>query len=140
MIDPGPLALLQAPNICIVGSLKKDGSPSTNPCWVSTDGEYLLLNSSYGRAWPKNLLRDARVACTVINAENMYEYATFWGFVEESTFEGAEDHIHELAKKYMGLDRYPFLLPGEQRIIFKVKPVKVFHLESEGEPPERDDL
>lgn len=139
-MDPEVRKLLDRPNICVVGSLRTDGSPSTNPCWVSTDGEYVLLNSSYGRKWPRNLERDSRVACTIINHDNLYEYVTFWGHVAEHTFEGAEEHIHELARKYLGLDKYPYLLPGEQRVIFKIKPDRHFHLQSEGEPPERDDL
>jgi PPOX class probable F420-dependent enzyme len=140
MIAPGPLALLEGPNICIVGSLTKDGQPSTNPAWVSTDGEHVLLNSSEGRGWPRNLQNDVRVSCTVINHENIYEYVTFWGRVTERTFEGAEEHIHQLAKKYLGLDRYPYLLPGEQRVTLKITPDRFYHLQSQGEPPARTDL
>lgn len=140
MLDPSVRALLDAPNICVVGSLKNDGAPSTNPAWVSTDGEHILLNSSEGRAWPRNLERDTRVACTIVNGQNMYEYVTFWGRVTERTHDGAEEHIHELAKKYLGLDKYPYLLPGEQRVTIKITPDRMFHLESAGEPPERDDL
>jgi PPOX class probable F420-dependent enzyme len=140
MMTPGVLALLEAPNICVVASLTKDGHPSTNPCWVSTDGEHVLLNSSEGRGWPRNLENDVRVACTIVNRDNIYEYVTFWGTVTERTYEGAEEHIHELARKYLGLDHYPYLLPGEQRVTLKITPDRHFHLESEGEPPARTDL
>jgi hypothetical protein len=32
-----------------------------------------------------------------------------------------------MAKKYLGLDKYPFRQPEEKRVILKVKPDKVFH-------------
>ncbi len=46
------------------------------------------------------------------------------GRVVEDTHEGADEHINKLAKKYMGLDEYPHRQPGEQRVIFKIKPEK----------------
>ena len=47
------------------------------------------------------------------------------GRVVEDTHEGADEHINKLAKKYMGLDEYPHRQPGEQRVIFKIKPEKI---------------
>ncbi len=38
--------------------------------------------------------------------------------------EGAIDHINAMAKKYLGQDTYPWLQPGEQRVIVKVTPTK----------------
>ena len=35
--------------------------------------------------------------------------------------------IDRLAKKYMGVDKYPFLQPGEQRITFRIEPERIFH-------------
>ncbi len=40
--------------------------------------------------------------------------------------EGDVENIHKLAKKYMGLDEYPNLQPGEQRLLFVIRPDKVF--------------
>ena len=44
------------------------------------------------------------------------------GFVEG---EEAVDHIDKMAKKYIGQDKYPFLQPGEQRVIVRVEPLKI---------------
>lgn len=38
-----------------------------------------------------------------------------------------ESRIHKLAKKYLGKDEYPWLQPGEQRVIFKIVPDQVVH-------------
>jgi hypothetical protein len=44
--------------------------------------------------------------------------------VEEITERGAEEHIDRLAKKYLGVDKYPYGQPGEVRVIYRVKPVR----------------
>lgn len=46
----------------------------------------------------------------------------------EQATEGADAHIDKLAKKYLGLDSYPFRNPSEQRVILKIKPEKIFHM------------
>ena len=38
------------------------------------------------------------------------------------TGQKADDHIDSLAKKYLGLDEYPYRKPGERRIILRIKP------------------
>jgi len=124
-LDSAPRALLEGKNFCHVGTLRKDGTPHIVPVWVDTDGEHLLVNTAEGRAWERNLRRDPRATCTVINMENPYEFAEFVGHVAERTTEGADAHIDKLAKKYMGVDEYPFRDPAETRVTFKIAPDRV---------------
>jgi hypothetical protein len=42
--------------------------------------------------------------------------------VVEITEDGAGDQIHKLAKKYLGVDKYPYAQPGEVRVLYKIKP------------------
>lgn len=42
---------------------------------------------------------------------------TIRGNVKEITEQDADSHIDKLAKKYLGLDSYPFRAPDEKRII-----------------------
>ncbi len=121
--------LLEQPNFCHVGSLREDGSPHVVPVWVDTDGTYALLNTAEGRVWANNAERDPRLALTVANRENPYEYVTIRGRVEEITREGADEHIDKLAKKYLGLDEYPLRQPGEQRVIVRVAAERVHHMD-----------
>jgi PPOX class probable F420-dependent enzyme len=117
--------LVEGANFAHIATLGKSGRPQINPIWVDAEGDRIVVNSSEGRAWPANLRRDPRVTLSVANQENPYEYATIWGRVVEDTHDGAGEHIDQLAKKYMGVDKYPFLQPGEQRIIFRIEPEKV---------------
>jgi hypothetical protein len=36
--------------------------------------------------------------------------------------DGAREHIDTMARKYLGEDKYPYLGPGERRVIIKIRP------------------
>jgi len=131
-IEGRPRELLEQRNFCHVGTIRKDGTPHIVPVWVDTDGRHVVLNSAEGRAWPGNASRDPRVTLTVTNMENPYEYVEIRGQVAEMTRDGADDHINQMAKKYLGQDEYPFRQPGEQRVIVRVTPDHVRHMDPSG--------
>jgi len=112
--------LLRGKNFCNVSTLRADGSVHCAPVWVDVEDGMAVLNTAEGRAWPKNLERDPRVTLTVPNMENPYEYVEIRGEVADRTHEGADEHIDALAKKYLGVDGYPYRQPGEQRVIIRV--------------------
>jgi PPOX class probable F420-dependent enzyme len=114
--------LLKGKNFCHVATLRADGSVHGVPVWVDVQDGRPVLNTAEGRAWPRNLERDPRITLTVPNSENPYEYVELRGRVAERTHEGADEHIDQLAKKYMGVDTYPLRQPGEQRLIIRVEP------------------
>jgi hypothetical protein len=53
---------------------------------------------------------------------------TIQGKVVDQTFNGADDHIDKLAKKYLDVDKYPAHSPSVKRVIVKIKPEKIFYL------------
>ncbi len=124
-IDGRAEDLLKGKNFCHVATLRVDGSVHGVPVWVDVQDGRPVLNTAEGRAWPRNLERDPRVTLTVQNMENPYEYLEVRGHVAERTHEGADEHIDALAKKYMGVERYPLRQPGEQRLIIRVEPEHV---------------
>ena len=103
-------------------TLMPDGSPQVTPVWIDFDGEHVLFNTAEGRQKDKNLQRDGRVALALVDPDNPYRYLEVRGHVAERTLNGADDHINKLAKKYLNRDVYPFRQPGEQRVLYKVKP------------------
>jgi PPOX class probable F420-dependent enzyme len=119
--------LLEAPNFCSVATIRRDGSPMVVPLWVDVEEDLVILNTAEGRAWPRNLRREPRVTLMVINMEEPYEYVSIRGRMVEDTHEGADDHIDSLAKKYLGLDTYPYRSQGEVRVIFKIEPEWIHH-------------
>lgn len=114
--------LTEGRNFAAVATLMPDGSPQVSIVWIDSDGEHVIFNTAEGRTKPKNLRRDPRVAVTVMNSENPYEQVMIRGHVVEMTHDGADAHIDRLAKKYLGVDKYPYRGPGEQRVIVKISP------------------
>lgn len=126
-IDDSVIRLLTGKNFAFVATLMKDGSPQITPTWIDYDGKTILINTAEGRTKQKNLSRDQRVAISIVDQNNPYNMVTIRGKVIEQTIKGADEHIDKLAKRYLGVDKYPFRSPTEKRIILKVTPEKIFH-------------
>ena len=119
--------LFDSKNLAYLATLMDDGSPQVTPIWVDVEGNVILVNTAEGRVKQKNVSRDPRVAISTVDNANPYEMVTVRGKVVEQTRRGADEHINKMAKKYLGMDKYPFKMPGEQRILLKIQPDKVFH-------------
>ena len=116
---------LKAKNFAHLATLNADGSPQVTPVWIDVDGDFVLFNTEKKRLKTRNLERDGRVALCVSSASDPYTYMEVRGTVVGSTEEGAFEHIDQLAKKYMGVDKYPLNQEGDARVIFKISPDKV---------------
>ncbi len=124
-LSEGVKKLFLEPNFPHLATLMPDGSPQVTPVWVDLEGDRILVNTAEGRVKPRNVRRDPRVAISIHRQDNPYSSAFIRGRVVEIKHEGAEDHIHKMAKKYLGQDRYPYLQPGEQRAIMVIEPEQV---------------
>ena len=105
-----------------LSTLMPDGSPQVTPVWVDFDGQHVIFNSAKGRQKDRNVRRDPRVAMAIIDPDNPYRYMEIRGKVAEITEQGADEHIDKMAKKYLGVDKYPYRQPGEVRVIYKIEP------------------
>jgi len=126
-ITPEVAKLLEGKNFAFVATLMNDGSPQITPTWVDLEQNTILVNTAEGRVKHKNVSRDPRVAISVFDHNNPYNMVSIRGRVIEQTRNGADEHIDKLAKKYFGVDKYPFRSPSETRVILKIKPEKIFH-------------
>ncbi len=133
-ITPEIVKLFEGKNLVSFATLMKDGSPHVAPVWVDIDGNTILINTAVGRVKEKNVKRDKRVALSIFDHQNPYNMVSIRGKVMDITTEGADEHIDKLAKKYFGLDKYPYHSPDEKRIIVKIKPEKIHHMQP---PPQK---
>ena len=111
-----------------IATLMKDGSPQLSPVWADYEDGFVMVNTAEGRIKHKNVLNDTRVAVSVVANENPLDMITIRGKVVEILPDYDYVHINKLTKKYMGIENYPFRREGEKRIVFKIKPDKVFVL------------
>jgi PPOX class probable F420-dependent enzyme len=86
------------------------------------EGDHVVFNSAKGRQKDRNIRRDPRVALAIIDPDNPYRYLEIRGRVVEITEQGADAHIDKLAKKYLGVDKYPYRQAGETRVMYKIQP------------------
>jgi PPOX class probable F420-dependent enzyme len=108
-----------------LATLMPDGSPQVTPVWVDFDGTHVIVNTARGRQKDRNLQKDARVAVEIQDPDNPYRYVQVRGRVAEMVEQGADASIDQLARKYMGVDTYPYRRPDEQRVIVKISVEKV---------------
>jgi PPOX class probable F420-dependent enzyme len=114
--------ILEAPNFASVATLMPDGSSHVSTIWIDVDGDDVVFNTSEGRVKSVNIRRDPRVSISAFDRNDPYEQVVIRGTVVDLTHDGAKEHIDRLAKKYLGLDEYPWLESGEQRVIVRVRP------------------
>jgi len=117
--------ILDKPAFAHLSTLMADGSPQSSAVWVDTDGSTIVVNSAEGRLKDRNIRRDPRVAISVTDPENPYRSLMIRGRVARITNEGADDHIDRMAKKYMGVDAYPFRQPDEVRVLYYIEPERI---------------
>jgi PPOX class probable F420-dependent enzyme len=118
-------ALFTDRNWGVIATIREDGSPQATPVWIDYDGENVLVNSARGRTKVRNIERDPRATVTVLPAEDQQSGYVMVSGPAKVVEEGALEHINMLAKKYLGADKYPYLGPGEERVIIQIQPERV---------------
>ena len=127
-MDQRAKKLFDSKNLAFLATVMTDGSPQLSPVWANFENEHILINTAEGRIKHKNVLRDPRVAISVVSNENPLDMTTIRGKVVEIIPDYEYKHADKLTQKYLGLPNYPFKRPNEKRIIFRIKPKQVFVL------------
>ncbi len=125
--EPGVVKLLEGKNFAAFVTLLGNGSPHVAPIWIDHDEDTILVNTAMGRLKEKNVRKDPRVALSIYDNENPYHMVAIRGKVTEITTNDAEEHVDKLAKRYLGMDKYPRRSPDEKRILIKIHAEKIHH-------------
>ena len=126
MLEEKTIKLFQQKNIVFIATLMKDGAPHLSQVWANYDSGYILVNTAEGRIKHKNILRDPRVAISVVSNNNPLDMTTIRGTVKEIIPDYDYTHADKLTQQYMGQKHYPFKRENEKRIILKIKPERIF--------------
>jgi PPOX class probable F420-dependent enzyme len=117
-------AFLESPFVGVVTDLRPDGSPHSTVVWVDVDDEGVSFNTAWPRAKPRYLDADPRVALLVVDPADDYRWVSISG-TATLTEEGANAQIDRLAKKYRGLDSYPWHKPEETRVTVRISSTRI---------------
>ena len=120
--------LLNGKNLVFLASIMSDGSPQGTPVWGNFEDSHILINTAEGRLKHKNILRDPRVAISVVDIKNPLDMTSIRGKVVEILPDYDYKHADFLTMQYIGKENYPFKRSGEKRIILRIKPERIFVL------------
>ncbi|GCE10763.1 PPOX class F420-dependent oxidoreductase [Tengunoibacter tsumagoiensis] len=105
-----------------IATVGPDGSPQSSPVWFDWDGTYLRFGHTRKGQKFHNLQREPRVALSILDPENAYHYLELRGKVIKIEDDTDNHFVNAMAKRYMGLDVYPYRQPTDQGIIVTIKP------------------
>jgi PPOX class probable F420-dependent enzyme len=135
-LTPVVRTFLERPLPVSVASVDPDGAPRQAVAWYALEADdRILLNSRTPRRWCANLLRDPRVALSVIDPDDPYRWIGLTGVVDEVITElgRAREDIVALAHRYHPEGPSPSSLAAfrtQPRVTFLVRVTAVHvHLE-----------
>lgn len=101
-LSPRVRAFLEAPRFASIATLDPDGMPRQSVVWYLLEGDSLVINSKVGRRWPANLVRDPRIAASVIDPDDGYSWIGLTGAVVEVVDDPAQAlaDISAMARRY----------------------------------------
>jgi PPOX class probable F420-dependent enzyme len=108
-------AILSEPVFIHAATVNPDGSPQVSVIWADVDGDLIRFSTAEGRAKPRNLRRDPRIALSLTAPDDPYRNIVVSGRAIAIENRGAA-LIDRMARKYTGSDRYEWARPGEVRV------------------------
>ena len=114
--------LLTAKALAHVATIGPNGEPQVNPVWFGTQEGKILFSQTTTRQKFKNVQREPRVALSIVDPANPYRYLEIRGRVVEVRPDPDKAFIDEMANKYLGVEKYPWNQPGDERVVIVVEP------------------
>ena len=109
----------------VIATVREDGSPQATPVWIDYDGVNVLVNSAQGRTKVRNIERDPRATVTVLAAA--YQQAGYVMVSGSATIirKAPSSTSTRSRRSTSEKDKYPYLGPGERRVIIEIHPERI---------------
>ena len=129
-------ALLDRPNFAHLATLMEDGSPQSVPVWVGREEDRVLICTGEGSLKAKNMMRDPRVAISVVDFRDPYQEAQLRGRVVERRSDSELRYMDPISHKYTGKP-FPFRKPeGRVVLVIEFERARYTKLPFEHTPPD----
>jgi len=116
-------AVINDLNYGYVATLMADGSPHVTPVWVESDSDRLYFTTVHGRLKERNLRRDPRVAIAIVDRHDAEaRQVLIRGRVVDIREDVRLQRTDRLAKRYLNLERFPWMAEGQVRVFVTVEP------------------
>ncbi|XVV07429.1 PPOX class F420-dependent oxidoreductase [Actinosynnema sp. CA-248983] len=129
MLEERVRARVAAAHFWHLATVNPDGSPHVSPMWVDVEGDHIVFNTAVGRVKEENLRRDPRVSLSCVDPADPYDRVVIRGRAVDFILGAEADRsIDALAHKYLGVPRFEWRVPGEQRVKVVVEPTHARHV------------
>ncbi len=108
-------AMLSEPIFFHAATVNPDASPQVSIVWADIDGDLIRFSTAEGRAKPRNLRNDPRIAVSFTPPDDPYRNIVLNGRAVEIEPKGM-GLIDHMARKYTDADSYQWSQPGDVRI------------------------
>lgn len=105
-----------------LASIGPNGEPQSHPVWFDWHDDKVLISTTKERQKYRNLTGEPRVSLSILDLDNPYRYLEVRGRVVAIDDDPDRSFIDALAKKYMGVDEYPFHQASDERVIVTIEP------------------
>jgi PPOX class probable F420-dependent enzyme len=120
VIPQSHVDILQSCCYPVVSTLRPDGMLSSNPVSMVWDDDNIRFSTLKDRMKYRNLLADPRISLCIAHPDNPLHYIEVRGYAELED-DTTRSFVNQIAKKYMGVDEYPFDPPGAPRVTVTVR-------------------
>ena len=126
IIPESHLDLLQSTALAYVATMGPKGEPQVSPLLFDWDGTHLLLGMNKASQKYRNLLRDPRIALSLVDPTNPYRSLEIRGKVARIDEDLDASFANALIRKYLNRERNADeIQPGEERVVIVVEPERV---------------
>jgi len=122
LIPDSHVDILDKKAFASVATIGPNGEPQNNPVWFGWNGSEIRFSQTTTRQKYRNTRMDRRVALSILDPDDPYRYLEVRGVVVDVEDDPDLAFINSMALKYLGLDRYPWHQPGDERIVIVVEP------------------
>lgn len=120
--------LLYTTALAHIATIGPKGEPQSTPVWFDYDGTNIRFSQTKNRQKYRNLLRDPRIALSIVDPTNPYRYLEIRGKVARIDEDSDLHFINFMAKKYLGKDTFPWHQPGDERVVVVVQLEHTTHM------------
>lgn len=124
--------LFEKKAIAHLAIVRKNNIPHVSPVWFDLSADdykdnIINVNSAKGRVKANNMTLGSKISLSIVDPENIYRYIGINGSIKE-IIDGpdADNHIDQLAFKYLGKEKYPNAKPDEKRVKYVIKIENIF--------------
>jgi PPOX class probable F420-dependent enzyme len=122
MIPESYRDLLASTALAHIATIGSRGEPQSTPVWFGWDGMHIRFSQTKRQQKFRNLQRDPRVALSIVDPRNPYRYLEVRGVAIAFEDDPDRTFVDSLARKYLGVDRYPWHQEGDEHVAIVILP------------------